>query len=85
MYAGIHRKAEMIREGALPLWQQIVIDVLAPPLITSIWWLLSGGWSALLGTADSEVVRGWRKPAMLTVLIGCYALMFGMTIYAYLF
>jgi hypothetical protein len=75
----------MIRTGALPLGQQIALDLFAPPLITAVWWLLSGGWSGLLGTTESEVVKGWRKPAVWTVLIVCYVLMFGTTAYAYFF
>lgn len=73
----------MVRPGALPLRQQIALDIFAPLLITAVWWLLSGGWSALLGTTESEVVKSWRKPAMWTVLIVCYILMFGITAYAY--
>ncbi len=75
----------MVREGALPLGQQIALDLIAPAAITGIWWFLSGGLSSILGTADSEVVKSWRKPATWTVLIACYVLAFGITVYAYFF
>jgi hypothetical protein len=75
----------MIRAGALPLGQQIAIALFAPPIITAVWWLLSGGWSGLMGTTQSDVVKSWRKPALWTVLIVCYVLMFGITAFAYFF
>ncbi|WP_207901278.1 hypothetical protein [Acidipila rosea] len=62
-----------------------MLDVFAPPIITAIWWLFSAGWSGLLGTSESDVVKSWRRPAMWTVLAVCYILMFGITAYAYFF
>jgi ABC-type molybdate transport system permease subunit len=75
----------MMHEGALPLWQQIILDLIAPPVITGLWLLLSRGWSGVLGTTDNKVVRSWRKPAALAILVACYLVMFGITLIAYLF
>lgn len=75
----------MIHEGALPLGQQIALDLIGPPVITGIWWILARGWAGLMGTTNSDVVRGWQKPALWIVLIGCYFIMFGITIGAYFF
>jgi ABC-type molybdate transport system permease subunit len=74
-----------MREGALPLGQQIVLGLIAPPVITGLWWLLSRGWNGFLGTTDDEVVRSWRKPATLAILVVCYVLMFCITAIAYFF
>ena len=75
----------MIRPGASPIGQQIALDLIAPPLLTALWWLLSRGWSELLGTTGSQAVKGWQHSGTWIVLVVCYVLMFGMTIYGYLF
>lgn len=73
----------MIHEGALPIGQQIALDFIVPPIVTGIWWLLSNGWSAILGTTNSQAVKSWRRPAILIVLIVCYVVAFGVTAYGY--
>ncbi len=75
----------MIRPGASPIGQQIVLDLVAPPLLTGLWWLLSRAWSGLLGTTNSGVVRGWQQSGTWIILVVCYFLMFGMTLYGYFF
>ena len=74
-----------MHQGALPISQQIILDLVVPPAVTGMWWLLAGGWSGVLGTGNSEVVKSWRKPALWTVLIVCYVVAFGVTIYGYFF
>ena len=39
----------------------------------------------MMGTTESEVVKGWRRPALWTVLIVCYVVTFGITAFAYFF
>jgi hypothetical protein len=73
----------MMRTGALPLGQQLLLDIFAPPVITAAWWLLSRGWISFLVTTDSRAVRGWAKSGLLIVLIGAYIVMFGITAYGY--
>jgi hypothetical protein len=70
-----------VRDGALPLGQQIALDLVAPPIITAIWWLLARGWAQSLGTTDWAL--RWQKPATLAVLIAAYFIMFSITLYAY--
>jgi hypothetical protein len=70
-----------VRDGALPLGQQIALDLVAPPIVTAIWWLLARGWTHLLGTTDWA--QGWRRRATLAVLIGAYFIMISVTIYGY--
>lgn len=73
----------MVRPGALPIGEQVLLDLLVPPAVTAIWWLLAGGWSALLGTSDSSAVMSWKKPATWMVLAICYVVAFSVTLCGY--
>lgn len=74
----------MLKSGALPINQQIVLDLLVPPAVTAVWWLLTGGWSIVLGESASPNVVGRKRPATLDVLAVCYIVAFSITIYGYL-
>jgi hypothetical protein len=75
----------IIRPGALPLSQQIILDLLFPPVGAAIWWVVSTGWATIVqGGKISERTKMLRKRLFWTLLAGAYALMFGMTLYAYL-
>jgi hypothetical protein len=75
----------MMRPGALPLSQLIVLDLLVPPIGTCIWWLMSRGWAGFVqGGAISENTRKRQKREFWSILIAAYLLMFGITIYGYL-
>jgi hypothetical protein len=72
----------MIHEGALPLSQQILLDVFVPPIGTLVWWLMSRGWAtAVQGGEVSETTRKRQKKIALALLIIVYVLGFGITIY----
>jgi hypothetical protein len=73
----------MFRHAALPLYQQILYDIIIPPVGAAIWLLMSKGWSGALGTTDSQAVRGWTKSGFWALLVAAYVLMFSITIYAY--
>lgn len=73
----------IIRPGALPLSQQIVLDLLLPPVAAALWWVVSTGWARLAqGGRISEKTKIVRRKMFWILLAGAYALMFGITIYA---
>ena len=67
--------------------QELISDlmwfVLVPPAGAFCWLLFSRGWTNLLGTTDSTVVRGWTKSGFWIVLIILYAMSIGLFVYAY--
>ena len=72
-----------MHKGALPLSQQILLDIVVPPAGTLVWWLMSRGWaSAVQGGKVSEATRRRQRRTAIVVLVAVYALMFGITIYA---
>lgn len=72
-----------MRPGALPLSQQILLDICVPPIIAFLWKLMAGGWGSLVqggkvseGTSSRQWFEFW------VILAMGYALLFGFTIYA---
>ena len=73
------------RPGVLPLSQQIILDLLFPPVGAGIWWLMSTGWAMLMqGGKISDRTKIFRKRLFWALLAAAYALMFGVTFYTYL-
>ena len=71
-----------MHEGALPLSQQILLDVFVPPVGTLVWWLMSRGWATVVqGGEVSETTRKRQRKIALALLIMAYVLMFSITIY----
>jgi hypothetical protein len=71
---------------ALPIGQQIVLDIVAPPILTALWWLFSRGWAnAVQGGDVSEMTRDRQGKGLWIVLAGLYLIMFGATAYFNLF
>lgn len=71
-----------MRPGALPLYEQILFDVLVPPIGTTIWWLMSRGWVSTVQRGEvSETTKKRQKAEFWIILIVVYILMFGITIY----
>ena len=71
--------------GALPWTQQILIDLLFPPVGAGIWWLIATVWAMVFqGGKISERTKAVRKRLFWVLLAAAYALMFGVTLYAYL-
>ncbi len=75
-----------VRNGGLPLWQQGVLDILAPPVGAVLWWCLSGGWVSVAqrGSPTARSLR-WLNRGFWVILVSLYFLMFGLTIYAWFF
>ncbi len=68
--------------GALPLAQQILLDLLVPPVGTLVWWRMSRRWATLVqGGVVSETTRKRQKKVALVLLAIVYVLMFSITIY----
>jgi hypothetical protein len=75
----------MLRPGALPLWQQIMYDIVLPPVGTGMCWFMSRGLSSTLGTPLSPGIKRFTRWLMWFVLIAAYLIMFSITLYAYFF
>ena len=74
-----------MRPGAYPLSEQIMYDLLIPPIAAFVWKLMAGGWGSVVqGGKLSERTRGRQWFEFWVVLALGYALLFGFTIYAVL-
>jgi len=71
-----------MRSGALPLYQQILLDVFIPPIGALVWRRMAGGWASGVqgGNVSNKTKR--RQSVEFWVLLGlAYMVMFGITIY----
>ena len=67
---------------ALPMSQQILPDVISPPILAALWWSFSRGWAnTVQGGEVSQRTKLRQKRGFWIVLIGLYLLMFGATVY----
>ncbi len=74
-----------MRPGALPVPQLILLDLVAPPVIAGIWWMMSRGWAgAIQGGSTSAKTKARQAKEFWAVLILIYLMAFGVTIYAWL-
>ena len=74
---------DAMHQGALPLSQQLALDIIIPPAGSLLGWLMSRAWASVVqGRAASETTRKRQKKEALVLLIAVYVLMFGITIYA---
>ena len=66
----------------MPLTEQYLLDLIAPPIGAVAWWILSRGWADLvqLGNVSDTTQRRQRKEFVI-LLIVFYVLMFGATTY----
>ncbi len=75
----------MIRAGSLPLANQILIDLIGPPVGACCWWLLSRGWGATVqGGKVSEQTRVRQVHGFWWVMAVSYVVMITITAYGYL-
>lgn len=73
---------EVSPRGALPMWKQLVLDIIMPPVGTGIWVLASRSWAkAVQGGAVSQQTHRRQKRLAVILLMFSYVLMFGVTIY----
>jgi hypothetical protein len=76
------RRSKTMRPGALPLSEQIILDIIAPPIITGVWWIMARGWAASVqGGSASETTKKRQKWEFLAILLIIYVLAIGITIY----
>lgn len=74
----------MLRHAAAPLSEQILYDIIIPPVGAAIWWLMSRGWAGTLqGGTVSETTKRRQRIEFFALLVGVYVLMFSITIYGY--
>jgi len=67
---------------AIPLYQQFLLDLCAPPIMTCLWWLMSRGWARTIQGSDvSEQTKHRQSKGFWIVLGSGYLIMFGGTIY----
>lgn len=60
------------RHPGLPLYQQVLVVIFMPPIVTGVWWLMSRGLTDTLRTTDSPAVQGWTKSAGWLILVALY-------------
>jgi hypothetical protein len=67
---------------ALPIYQQIILDISAPPVLAAIWWFQSRGSANIIqGGEPSERTKLRQSRGFWIVLGALYLLMFGATAY----
>jgi len=72
-------------QGASPLWEQVLIFVLGPPIMAVLIHLLSRGWATLVqGGKISERTRKRQRVEFWAVLCIMYVMGFGIFLYAHL-
>ena len=69
--------------SSTPLWEQLVIVILGPPIMACAWRVLSRGWGrAVQGGVISEKTKRRQKIEFWVLLIAMYVMSLGMTFYA---
>jgi hypothetical protein len=81
MNACIDQRKSM-RPGALPIQQQILVDLIAPPMGAILWRFVTGGWAGAQNA--SEETRRRKSTEFWVVLVLGYILMFGISLYTWL-
>ncbi len=74
----------MNHANALPLLQQIGLDLVGPPVLTFLWWLMSRGWANIAQSGRPTTgTKIWMNKGAWILLGILYCLAFGITIYGY--
>jgi len=74
-----------MRANAAPLWEQILILAVGPPIMTIFWWLAARAWAgAVQGGTVSDRTKRRQKVEFYVILILMYAVGGGMALYAWL-
>jgi hypothetical protein len=69
----------------MSLLKQFLLDLVAPPVLASIWWLFSRGWAAGVQAGQvSDQTKKRQKAGFVVVLVLLYLGMFGTTIYIHI-
>ncbi len=73
-----------MRPGSAPIGEQIAILIVGPPLMASLFWLMSRGWATTVqGGVPSEKTKRRQKVEFWIVLIAMYLIGFSMAFYAW--
>ncbi|HTW60772.1 MAG TPA: hypothetical protein VMD55_03130 [Terracidiphilus sp.] len=72
-----------MRPGALPIQQQILVDLIAPPVGALLWRFVAGGWAEARARDGSEETRRRRSNEFWVILILGYFLMFGISLFTW--
>jgi hypothetical protein len=71
--------------SSTPLWEQIAIVFLGPPVMACAWLLLSRGWAmAVQGGAASGKTKRRQRIEFWVLLAAMYVVTIGMALYAWL-
>lgn len=66
----------------MPVGQQYLLDLIAPPIIAALWWFLSRGWATTVQAGEvSDRTRKRQRSGFFLVLGLLYILIFGATTY----
>ena len=69
--------------GAAPLWEQVAIVTLIPPVGTSLWWLRARGWARTVqGETVTEKTKQRQEWEFWALLAASYVMMICVFIYA---
>jgi hypothetical protein len=75
---------ELIRSGSLPLFEQVLIDLVGPPIGAGLFWLLSRGWAITVqGGSVSDRTRARQVRGFWVVMAVSYVVMIAITVYGY--
>lgn len=67
---------------ALPLWQQFLLDLIAPPVLTLLWWLQSRGWAGVVQGGEPSQMTKLRQDRGFWLVLGIlYLIMIAATTY----
>ena len=74
-----------MRTSPYPLSEQVLVDMIAPPVLASIFWLMAHGWARFVQSENvSEETKGREWLEFKVVLILGWIAMFGVSIYEWL-
>ena len=66
----------------MPLMKQFLLDLVAPPIGASLWWIMSRGWgNAVQGGQVSTRTKNRQKVGFFVLLVLAYIIMFGITVH----
>lgn len=71
-----------MNQGGIPFYQQILLDIVAPPIGAIIWMILSRGWAGVVQMGNvSKMTKDRQRVEFWVVLFALYVIMFGITLY----
>ena len=74
-----------MRAGAAPLWEQLAILIIGPPIMAAFFWLMSRGWAlGVQGGTASDKTKQRQKIEFWMLLVAMYVIGLGMALYAWL-